>query len=222
VVRGPVNSGHVLASSAIPVAFPPVRITEPDAAAGWYVDGGVRLNTPLNPAVSLGATRIVLVSATATTYGPAPQPDHSDHSPDIADAAAQVMHAAFADRTSEDLAALRRTNRLVAQAAAAGRPDLLTSSSGTPYRQIDLLAVAPPPGEMGRIAAEVFARKTRGLGRLTELDNWLLGQAIRGAGDAVGRRELLSYLFFDQDYFEAGIELGRRTAADALSRGWER
>ena len=54
------------------------------------------------------------------------------------------------------------------------------------------------------------------------LDNWLLGQAIRGAGDAVGRRELLSYLFFDQDYFEAGIELGRRTAADVLRRGWQR
>lgn len=222
VVRGPLNSSHVLASSAIPVAFPPERICQPDQAAGWYVDGGVRLNTPLNPAVSLGATRIVLISATATTYGPPPPPDQSNRSPDIADAAAQVMHAAFADRTSEDLTALRRTNRLVAQAADAGRPDLLTATSGAPYRQIDVLAVAPPPGEMGRIAAEVFARRTSGLGRLTAMDNWLLGQAIRGAGDAVGRRELLSYLFFDEEYFEAGIELGRRTAAEALRRGWER
>jgi hypothetical protein len=74
---------------------------------------------------------------------------------------------------------------------------------------------------MGRVDADVFDRKTRGLGRLTEMDSWLLGQAIRGAGDAVGRRELLSYLFFDEDYFVAGIELGRRTAAAALSRGWE-
>ena len=81
VVRGPLNPSHVLASSAIPVAFPPVRITEPDHAAGWYVDGGVRLNTPLNPAVSLGATRIVLVSATATSYGPPPLPDDTDRSP---------------------------------------------------------------------------------------------------------------------------------------------
>src|SRR3954469_10165234 len=36
VVRGPLNPEHVLASSAIPVAFPPVRITEPDRAEGWY------------------------------------------------------------------------------------------------------------------------------------------------------------------------------------------
>jgi hypothetical protein len=54
------------------------------------------------------------------------------------------------------------------------------------------------------------------------MDNWLVGKAIRGAGNAVGRRELLSYLFFDEEYFEAGIELGRQTAAAALSRGWER
>ena len=222
VVRWPLNPDHVLASSAIPVAFPPVAITEPEDAAGWYLDGGVRLNAPLNPAVALGATRIVLVSATATTYGPPPLPDTAGRTPDIADAAAQVMHATLADRMSEDLLALRRTNRLVAQAADAGRPHLLTGRTGRPYRQIDVLAVSPPPGEMGRIAAEVFDHRTGGLRRLTEMDNWLLGQAIRGAGDGVGRRELLSYLFFDEDYFAAGIELGRSTAAAALSRGWQR
>ena len=222
VARGPLIPGHVLASSAIPVAFPPVRVTEPEAAAGWYIDGGVRLNTPLHPAVGLGATRIVLISATATTYGPAPLPDVTSSTPDIADSAAQVLHAALADRTTEDLDALRRTNRLVAQASSVGRPDLLTSSTGQPYRQIDVMEVSPPPGQMGRIAADVFDRRTRGLGRLTDMDNWLVGKAIRGAGNAVGRRELLSYLFFDEEYFEAGIELGRQTATAALSRGWER
>ena len=221
VVRGPLDAEHVLASAAIPVAFPPVQVTEPERAEGWYADGGIRLNTPLHPAVGLGATKILVVSATATTYGPPPLPTPAGASPDIADAAAQVLNAALADRTTEDLRALRRTNRLVAQAAEAGREDLLTRSTGEPYRQIDVMAVSPPPGEMGRVAADVFDRKTRGLGRLTEMDSWLLGQAIRGAGDAVGRRELLSYLFFDEDYFAAGIELGRRTAAAALSRGWE-
>lgn len=54
------------------------------------------------------------------------------------------------------------------------------------------------------------------------MNSWLVGQAIRGAGDALGRRELLSYLLFDEEYFAAGIELGRRTAVAALSRGWER
>jgi hypothetical protein len=139
----------------------------------------------------------------------------------VADAAAQVLNAALADRTTEDLLALRRTNRLVAQASAAGGAGRLTSSSGRPYRHIEVMTVSPPPGELGAVAAEVFARKTRGLGRVAEMDSWLLGQALRGAGDGVGRRELLSYLLFDEDYFAAGIEVGRRAARAALAAGWE-
>ena len=222
VVRGPVTPDHVVASSAIPVAFPPVRVTAPRAGRGWYLDGGIRLNTPLHPAAGLGATRIVLVSATATHYGAPPVARASTRSPDLADAAAQVLHAVLADRTIEDLMALRRTNRLVEQVERAGVAGALTDRQGRPYRTIEVMTVSPQPGELGWVAAEVFDRRTGGLGRIGELDNYLLGQLIRGAGDAVGRRELLSYLFFDEDYFAAGIELGRQAAAAALARGWER
>ena len=131
-----------------------------------------------------------------------------------------MLHAVLADRMVEDLATLRRMNRLLAQAESAGRPDLLRTRSGVPYRPIQVLDVSPPPGAMGTLAAQVFARRTDGLGWLTENDNWLLGRLIRGGGDAVGRRELLSYLFFDEQYFTASIELGRTTAATALNTGW--
>ena len=114
VVRGPITADHVLASSAIPVAFPPIRINSPEHAAAWYVDGGVRLNAPLQPALGLGATHILLISATSTTYGPPPAPTPTGRTQDIADAAAQVLHAVLADRMVEDLATLRRINRLVA------------------------------------------------------------------------------------------------------------
>ncbi len=218
VVPGPIVADHVLASSAIPVAFPPVELTTP---AGWYVDGGVRLNTPLHPAVGLGADRVLVVSATSTTYGTPAPPGPAGGTPDIADAAAQVLHATLADRTTEDLRSLRRTNRLVATAAAAGRPGLLTDAGGRSYRHIPVLAVSPPVGALGRAADRIFRERTRGLGRLTELDNWLLGRALRGAGDGVGRRELLSYLLFDEAYFAAGAELGRAAAEEALAGGWE-
>ena len=220
VVRTPVTAEQVMASSAIPVGFPPVRITEPQAAAAWYIDGGVRLNAPLHPAVGLGAEKILLVSATATRYPPPPVPTTPGRIPDSADAAAQVLHAVLADRTTEDLDLLRRTNRMVDQAAAAGQD--LTRRSGGQYRPIDVMTVCPAPGELGRIASEVHARRTGGLGWLRETDNWLLGRIIRGAGDSVGRRELLSYLFFDEQYFAASIELGRRCAARALAQGWQR
>jgi len=222
VVRGAITAEHVVASSAIPVAFPPVAINHPEEAAAWYVDGGVRLNTPLHPAVGLGASRIVLVSATATTYGPPPLPTDLGRTPDVDDAAAQVLHAVLADRTTEDLALLLRTNRMIEQANRTGHRDVLRSSGGHPYRALDVMPVSPPPDAMGRLAAEIHGRRTNPLGWLRETDNWLLGRLIRGGGDAVGRRELLSYLFFDEEYFKAGIELGRRTAAEALRKGWIR
>jgi NTE family protein len=217
VVRGPLRAEHVLASSAIPVAFPPVELPAP---AGWYVDGGVRLNTPLHPAIGLDADRVLVVSATATSYPP-PAPGPVGGTPDIADAAAQLLHAALADRTVEDLRALRRTNRQVGAAARAGRRDLLVDGEGRPYRTVPLMAVSPPAGAMGRAADRIFTERTRGLGRFTELDNWVIGKALRGAGDTVGRRELLSYLFFDEEYFAASVELGRAAATDALAAGWE-
>lgn len=220
VVRGPIVAEHVLASSAIPVAFPPIVIDSPPHAAGWYVDGGVRLNAPLQPAVAMGADRILLVSATQTTYGPPPAASLPARTPDVDDAAAQVLNTVMADRMVEDLANLRRINRLVAQTAQAGQHDLLSSGAGHPYRPVMVLDVAPPEGAMGQLAAEVFARRTDGLGWLTENDNWLLGRLIRGGGDAVGRRELLSYLFFDEEYFAASIDLGRQAAQQALSLDW--
>jgi NTE family protein len=48
---------HVLASAAIPLLFPSVKIGE-----SFYVDGGLRQNTPMSPAIRLGADRMVLVS----------------------------------------------------------------------------------------------------------------------------------------------------------------
>jgi NTE family protein len=213
---------HVLASSAIPLAFPPVRVREPERVAGWYVDGGVRLNAPLHPAVGLGATRILLVSATATTYAPLPPPAPAEPTPDLADAGAQVLHATLADRMTEDLRDLCRVNRFVEQVSELGHRDALRHPDGRPYRCIDVMAVSPPVGELGELAAEVYERRTRGLGRLAELDNWLLGRVLRGAGDGVGRRELLSYLLFDEEYFAGGIELGRRAAEQALAVGWGR
>lgn len=218
---GRVQADHVLASCAIPLGFPPQWVDQPVDHRGWYVDGGVRLNTPLRPAVALGADRIVVVSAMSTEYGQALHPSRpGEPIPDMAATGAQVMHSVLADRMTEDIRTLRSRNSAAEQSQAAGTP--LLRSSGQPVRTIPLLTVSPAPGQLGVLASDILDEKVRGsvLGRLRSSDHYALDRALRGIGDGAGRRELLSYLFFDSDYFRAQVELGRQAAAAALATGW--
>jgi NTE family protein len=50
----------VLASTALPLLFPATRVGNE-----WFGDGGIRLTSPLSPALHLGASRIITI---ATRY----------------------------------------------------------------------------------------------------------------------------------------------------------
>src|SRR3954470_9417584 len=110
---------HILASAAIPVAFPPVRITDARAGVdGWYLDGGVRVNAPIKPALELGPRRLVVVAThPVDDAGPtdppdgAPAEDAPDGPPDVFSAAAAVMTSALVDRMVDDVRSLRRVDR---------------------------------------------------------------------------------------------------------------
>ena len=68
-----ITDEHVLGSAAIPALFPAVEVSTPDTARGWYADGGIRLNAPLKPALSLGCGRLVVVATHPAAY-PHPRP----------------------------------------------------------------------------------------------------------------------------------------------------
>ncbi len=220
VAHGRLLAEHVIASAAIPVAFPPQRVTEPPEEEGWYIDGGVRLNAPLKPAIDLGATHIIVISATSIGYGPQSPPDLGRTAPDTADTGAQVLNAVLADRLTEDVIAIERTNRLVRHNDELGVEPPPRRTGTAPYREVKFATITPQPGEMGRLASCVHRKRTTGWRAGLELDNRLLGRAFRGLGDSAGRRELLSYLFFDEDYFAESISVGRRAAREALAGGW--
>ena len=214
-----VDADHVIASSAIPMAFPAVWLDDPSAFRGWYSDGGIRLNAPLRPAVQLGADRLVVVAAHAVTYGHAPGPEPvGAPQPDVADSAAHVLHSVLADRMVEDLADLRWKN---AMCQASDQP--LPDRCGRPMRPVPFMAVAPAPGQLADVADAVLAEKygTWPWRWLDDSGTWLLGRVLRSLGDGPGRAELLSYLAFEQEYFAAQIVLGAEAAEAALARGWE-
>jgi NTE family protein len=208
------RSQHVMASAAIPLAFRPVHVDGPKELRGWYIDGGVKLNAPIKPALSLGADRVVVVATTPDPAGPHASPV-APGEPDIFDASTVVMHAVLVDRMADDIRALRRINTLVSTEA--GR-------APTGYRSIPNLYLGPPaPGLISQIANRVFSRRYTGIHRpLSNLR--VLGRLLGGTRESHG--ELLSFVFFDQEFHAALLELGRTHASHALgSRGsplpWE-
>src|SRR3712207_6576122 len=154
-VAAPVGSSHVRASAAIPVVFPPVRVTEPPERAGWYLDGGIRLNAPLKPALDLGCDAVVVAATHPDTFAVDPGvPGHD--LPDVDDALVMVLDAALADRMVEDLRTLTRVNDLV---AGGGR-----SVSGRPRSVVPYLFAGPPErGTLSRLAAEVYQERFTGV-----------------------------------------------------------
>jgi NTE family protein len=196
---------HVQASAAIPVLFPAVEVKRPSRAAGWYGDGGTRLNTPLKPALWLGADRLVVIglnsiSSTGRDTGVA--------RPDVFAGAAQMLQAGLADQLANDVATLVTVNRLVAEG----------SREPGAYRRVPYIFVAPQGADsVGRLAGDVYRQHFAGLRGLRRgRDLFLLGRLLDAARNPQ-RGEVLSYLLFVREFFDAMMERGRADATRWLA-----
>jgi NTE family protein len=209
---------HVRASAAIPVAFPPVRIDEPEEARAWYVDGGTRFNAPIKPAIDIGATRLAVVGTTALTerLSRATDPD-PDAEPGVTDGALQLVHGALVDPLIEDIRTLASINSFyVGEGNGDGARRLREAAGKDPYRLLPYLYVGPERTDaIGKLAAEVFRERYGGIKALRSLDFGALNAIIDA--DSVNHGELLSYLFFDPEFIEELIQMGRRDATAQLA-----
>jgi NTE family protein len=195
----PITVGHVLASASRPLLFPSTHLGE-----HWYGDGGIRLVTPLSPAVHLGANRILACSTrysrgrdadTVQTYGYPPPMQ----------IAGQLLNAIFLDDHDRDALTLERVNVLLRHVQAGEEHG---------YRPIDLVFIRPSR-DIGKLAAG-YEPKLPGLFR------HLLG----GLGSReTSSPDLLSLLAFQPDYLRALIEIGEADGEanrDAIARLVER
>ncbi|MEE8396203.1 MAG: patatin-like phospholipase family protein, partial [bacterium] len=110
-VFGPLAPKHVLASAAIPLVFPIIRINRQ-----FFGDGSLRQNTPMSPAIHLGANRILVVgthnSNSPPRGGPAPW-RLMEAEPTIGDILGTLLDALFVDKLEYDLEQMRRINFLI-------------------------------------------------------------------------------------------------------------
>ncbi|HEY5343478.1 MAG TPA: patatin-like phospholipase family protein [Solirubrobacteraceae bacterium] len=211
------DNEHIRASAAIPILFPPVRVEAPAGARGWYVDGGTRLNTPIKPALDLGADRLVVIG-TESIAEPAPEPDGRDNEPpDFGDGALHALHGTLVDPLSEDMRMLGNVNEFFAGGDGASAATRYRHARGKPpYRRVPYIFIAPERrGIVGELASEVFRARYSGLKGLRSPDFPLLDRLL--GSDSPSHGELLSYLLFDSEFIEALIDLGRADATRWLN-----
>ena len=206
---------HVRASAAIPILFPPVEITRPAEARGWYVDGGTRLNTPIKPAIDLGAQRLVVVGTGSLLPPPKHPGRHAAPQPDFGTSALQLLQGALADPLIEDMRKLGEVNSFYTGAGASPGAARERQANGQPrYRRIPYIFVAPRRADaIAKLAARIFHERYGGLRALRSPD--LAGLSRLLGNDSPTHGELLSYLLFDPEFIQALIRMGR---ADA--RAW--
>ena len=191
---------HVYASAAIQSLFPAVRVGD-----RWYGDGGVRLNTPLKPALKLDAGRLVVIGLNSVAGPPL---EAGGRRPDVFDGAAAIVQSLLADQLAHDVDTLATINT-----------DVRESRNPITHRRVPYIFVAPADRlAIGRLAMDIYNRHyagARGVRRNRELA--LLGRLLDAGRNPV-RGDLLSYLFFAPEFIEPLTELGRRDAQAWLER----
>jgi NTE family protein len=181
---------HIMASAALPLFFPAVRIGKE-----WYGDGGIRLTSPLAPAVRLGATHILALSTRfEPTSKEAAQPLTRGYPPP-AQVIGSLLNAVFLDQMEADAWRVERVNDLLRRIP----PDLRQE------RRIIQLLTLRPGRDLGQLSHELESRLPRSFRFL-----------VRGLGtQETDSPDVLSFLMFDPEYIARVIDLGE---ADAEAR----
>jgi len=216
-----IDASHTLASAAIPLLFPAVRIDQT-----YYCDGGLRLNTPLVPALRLGADRVLIIGlrhpVSEKEQDRLARARESSYS-NPAFLAGKALNALLLDRVESDVDRLRLFNAILRCGTQQYGEEFtvrinapIIERRNTPYRIVPDLFLRPSE-DLGELAAKCLQHQPRASGIRTRLTRSIARYAASGTALEA---DLLSYLFFDRCYADHLIELGRRDAekvADQLT-----
>lgn len=179
--RAQLSTEHIMASSAIPVFFPPVEV-----GGRYFGDGSLRNSAPLSPAIHFGADRILVVGV--RNWGRVTLESKNKLNPSLGRVISVLINAIFLDSVESDLERLELINRNIAE--------LKRSGVETELKPIETLYIHP--------SMDLAELASQHQDRLPAIIRYLFD----GLGSAEESAELLSYLLFDSAYCSQLVELG--------------
>jgi NTE family protein len=178
---------HLMASSAIPVLFPAVKLRHE-----YFGDGSMRQPAPLSPALHMGANRLLIIGVRNPKQDLPPEDDRDVKYPTFGQISGYIFDSLFMDSLDADIERMRRINHTISETK-----DNRVEYRDTALRQIDYLVISPSADVREIVAHYVdnFPRSVRIL--------------LKGIG-ALARegRPLMSYLMFDAPFCKELMELG--------------
>jgi NTE family protein len=209
-----ISAEHALASAAVPLLFPAVRI-----GGEFYCDGGLRQNVPLSPARRLGADGLIVVNP---RYIPAEPPlpevarERERDYPGPFFLFGKALNALLLDRIDADIDRLHRINRILDAGVRRYGPrfveeineELVGKGQTRGLKRLRVVHIRASQ-DIGALAAN-YARSPEFAAR----SSGLIGKMIRRISEweGAGEADLLSYILFDGEFSARLIELGRTDA----------
>ncbi len=194
-VHAELKAEHIMASSAIPVLFPPINIQGQP-----HGDGCVRNNTPCSPSLRMGADKLFVIGV--RTQSSADVVLNSEQKINTEASMVRIfntlLNAVLLDSVEQDVQRIQRMNELVEEVK-----KIEPRFESKKIKIIPALCISPSV-DIGEIARQKAHHMPR-----------ILRMSINAFGQLDEASEILSYLLFDKEFCKNLIDIGY---SDALKQ----
>lgn len=176
---------HIMASSAIPLLFPPVQVDD-----RFFGDGCVRNTHPCSPTIYLGAQKLVIIgvrSQNQTAYDAHVKLDKKP--PSTGRVLNVLLNSILLDGVDLDVERMKKVNEMVHWIPKG-------KEHSVPYKKVDYVWICPSK-DIGAVAA----RKSKYLPKLIRF-------LLKNLGTIEEASEIVSYLLFEREFTTELIEMG--------------
>jgi NTE family protein len=179
-----IKSEHVMASAAIPLLFPPIKVDD-----RYFGDGSIRNQSPCSPALYLGAKKLIAVGVRKKQDLCFAGKKHTYDYPTAGRVLNVLLSAVMMDGLEMDMERIQNINTNLVKIPEVDR-------KGLSVREVDCLWIYP-----SFEIAEVANKKSHEIPRM-------IRYLLRGLGPLDELSEIASYLLFEPSYCQQLIERG--------------